>query len=263
MTTTETGQRRARTAAIWSLGDYAGLAELLLPAARALVARLDPDHDRRVVDVAAGTGNVAVLAARAGAQVTAVDIAPGMIEIGRRRTAHLDVEWVEADLQELPLPDGGADAVVSAFGLIFAPDPPAALRELRRLLAPNGRLLFAVWARCGFMADMEPIFAEHVPGYDPAASMLRWGARTRLEHWLAECFAPPAITEHRLSWAFDTPDRLTAFLRAHSPGHISIENAIGEQAADAMFAEIERVASLDGGAVELDLDYLVVEAVAR
>src|SRR5918911_1455931 len=99
---TDIAQIKARMAEVWGLGDYAKIAAELEPAARALVDACAVSAGQEVLDVAAGSGNVAVLAAREGARVVACDLAPGQVELGRRRTAAegLDVEWMVADAEE-------------------------------------------------------------------------------------------------------------------------------------------------------------------
>src|SRR5215211_7968128 len=114
---------------LWGLADYTGFAERLAPAAHALVDAAGPLDGRRVLDLAAGNGNVAVLAAAAGAQVTASDSSPRMVEMGRERTDG-SARWLQADVQDLPLPDGSIDVLLSSFGLIFAPNPELAVAQV-------------------------------------------------------------------------------------------------------------------------------------
>ena len=121
-----TEDRRAATAKLWGSADYSGLAQRLEPAADVLVDSAVLRSGERVLDVAAGTGNVAIRAAARGARVTAADIAPRMVQLGRERTGPA-VEWIEADVDDLPLPDGVIDVALSAFGVIFAPRPEVAL----------------------------------------------------------------------------------------------------------------------------------------
>ena len=137
MTSGATNQM-AGAGAMWGLADYPGLADRLAPAA-ALLADLVQPGDPRVLDLAAGTGNVAMRAARRGAAVTAADLSPRMVELGRARTAGLDVGWQVADAGDLPFENAAFDAVLSAFGIIFAPVPAAALAQARRVLASGGR----------------------------------------------------------------------------------------------------------------------------
>jgi 2-polyprenyl-3-methyl-5-hydroxy-6-metoxy-1,4-benzoquinol methylase len=124
---------------LWGLADYGALAARLAPAATALVGAVTPVVGRRVLDLAAGTGTVALMAAEQGARVSACDIAPRMVELGRQATieAGLTVDWREANAEALPWPDDSFDYVLSSFGLIFVPRPT---------IAPRGRPR-ASWAR--------------------------------------------------------------------------------------------------------------------
>jgi SAM-dependent methyltransferase len=131
----------------WSAGEYETTAAELAPAAEDVVARADPAPGEVVVDVACGTGNAALLAAGRGARVVGVDGAPRLLEVarGRARDAGLAVDFREGDLLALPVDDAAADVVLSVFGVIFAADPGAALREMRRILRPGARAFVTAW----------------------------------------------------------------------------------------------------------------------
>ena len=251
-------ERRAATAAHWGLADYSGLAQRLEPAADALIDAVAPKPGDRVLDVAAGTGNVAIRAAARGAQVTACDIAPRMVQLGRERTG-ASVTWIEADVEDLPLPDATVDVVVSAFGLIFAPRPEVALAQLRRVLVTGGRLAMTAWTADGCVAERARIVKNFVPA-DPAAADARsWGDPEALARRLATEFTEVRIERRSLPWHFDSGPALTAFLRAHSPAYVAAAHAAGDRAGE-MFAAIERHASPDGGPVRQEAEYLLALA---
>src|SRR5919199_5806028 len=155
-------QRRKAAAQLWGSADYSGLAQRLEPAADALVDAAVPQPGEHVLDAAAGTGNVAIRAAARGAQVIAADIAPRMVQLGRERTGPT-VEWIEADVEDLPLSDDSVDVVLSAFGVIFAPRPEVALAQLRRVLKPGGRLAVTAWTADGYIAQRAAIIKQFVP----------------------------------------------------------------------------------------------------
>src|SRR5215212_3686599 len=114
------------------MGDYNPIADLLRPAAQALLDGCAISAGQEVLDVAAGTGNLALLAAEEGAAVVASDLTPEMVEKGRARTeaAGVDVEWVVADAEDLPFEDDRFDCAGSVFGAMFAPRPELAAREM-------------------------------------------------------------------------------------------------------------------------------------
>jgi SAM-dependent methyltransferase len=114
---------------------------------RSLIADLAPHPGERLLDVGTGTGAVALRAARAGANVTGVDLAPALIDTARRlaRTAGLSIRFDVADAERLPYPDASFDVVCSVLGVVFAPDHTAATRELARVCRPAGRLGIVAW----------------------------------------------------------------------------------------------------------------------
>lgn len=251
--------RRAATAALWGLADYSGLANLLDPAAAALVDAAAPGAGDRVLDAAAGTGNVAVRAAARGARVTACDLTPRMVALGRERTGP-GVEWIEADVEDLPLPDATVDVGLSAFGVIFALRPEVALAQLRRVLVPGGRLGLTAWTIDGFIAERARIVREFIPPDPTAPDVLSWGDADVLERrFTTTGFTDARIERRSLPWHFDSGAALTAFLTAHSPAHVAARKAAGDRA-DEMVAAIERHASPDGGPVRVEAEYLLALA---
>jgi SAM-dependent methyltransferase len=254
-------EHQAATAALWGLADYFGLARLLEPAADALIEETAPGPGDRVLDVAAGTGNVALRAAARGARVTACDIAPRMVQLGRERTGP-GVVWIEADVEDLPLPDASVEVALSAFGVIFAPRPEVALVQLRRVLVPGGSLALTAWTADGCVAERARIVREFVPPDPAAPDALSWGDPDILERRLAREFTDVRIQRHSLPWHFDSGAALTAFLAVHSSSHVAAKRAAGDRAEE-MVAAIERHASPDGGPVRLDADYLLARARAR
>lgn len=157
-------QVKAGMRAMWAEGDWSAIAAHLDEAARALVVEcgLEPGH--QVLDVAAGNGNVTVWAARTGARVTATDLSPAMVEQGRQRcaTEGLDVQWREADMEELPFLDATFDLVLSAFGISFAPRLEVALGEMFRVVGPGGCVGLVDWTRDGWPAQIGAILQRHL-----------------------------------------------------------------------------------------------------
>ncbi|TNM48213.1 methyltransferase domain-containing protein [Nocardioides albidus] len=138
--------------ATYSSGDPEILARRQQPLAARLVEAAGIQPGERVVDIGAGTGNVAIEAARRGAVVTAVDLTPRQVETGRARCARegVAVDWQVADAEDLPLPDGSVDVVLSGFGIVYAARPDRAAAEVSRVLRPAGRLLFTAYPRDSF-----------------------------------------------------------------------------------------------------------------
>jgi SAM-dependent methyltransferase len=146
----------------WSLGHYEQTAAELEPVAEHVVSLASVRPGDRVLDLATGTGNAALVAARLGAAVTGLDAAPRLIDVARDRAdaegAH--VSFVVGDVQALPFGDGVFDVALSIFGLIFAPDPGRAFAEMIRVLKGSGRALLAVWIPAGPIDAMVGAFAR-------------------------------------------------------------------------------------------------------
>jgi ubiquinone/menaquinone biosynthesis C-methylase UbiE len=139
---------------MWSLGDYPRLAKVLEPHAEALARACRIRPGATVLDVAAGNGNFAVAAARRGAIVTASDLTPRMVELGRTRSAAggWHIEWAEADAEQLPFGDASYDLVASVFGAMFAPRPHLVASQLFRVVKPGGLVAMANYGLAGFSA---------------------------------------------------------------------------------------------------------------
>jgi SAM-dependent methyltransferase len=251
----------AGAARMWGLADYTGLAERLAPAS-ARLADLLPTGSGRVLDLAAGTGTLAAALAGRGAAVDAVDLSPRMVELGRTRTAGLDVTWHEGDAQQLTFPERAFDAVLSSFGMIFAPRPDRVLAEVHRVLRPGGTLAFTAWTSQGFMGAMTERMREWLPAPEGIPDPLDWSREPVLRTRLADAgFTAVRVERTTLPWHFDSGPAMTRFLRDHSPSHHASAAALGDRA-DEMFAAIEQLAAPDGGPVRVEAEYLVVDAVA-
>src|SRR5215212_4006361 len=155
-------------AALWGSGDWDAVARSMAPIHDRLTSALAPRPDERWLDVATGTGAVALRAARTGARVAGLDIAPSLIEVGRRKAAEgdLSIQFEVGDAERLPYGDASFDVVSSAHGVYFADDHAAAASELARVCRPQGRLGITVW-RSGGAGDE---FAEMVAKYEPTST---------------------------------------------------------------------------------------------
>lgn len=257
--TTDLSDYIAGARQMWGLADYTGLATRLAPASRELADRL-ADSPGRVLDLAAGTGSLSAEAARRSAAVDAVDLSPRMVELGRAATAGLDVTWQEMDAEQLSFADDTFDAVLSSFGMIFAPRPARVLEQVHRVLRPGGLLAFTAWTPAGFMGVMSERMRDWLPMSDGIDDPLDWGREPVLDARLrAAGFTGVRVDRTDLPWHFDSAAAMTRFLLDHSPAHHAAAAGLGDRAPD-MFAAIERLAAPDGGPVRLSAEYLVVTA---
>jgi SAM-dependent methyltransferase len=180
MPSPDTAQLRALTesgAATWSSGDFNEIARTLMPAAEDLVREADPAPGARLLDIACGSGNVALIAARRFCEVTGIDIAPNLIARARVRAKAegSTIDFQTGDAQALAFPDGSFDVVTSAFGIMFAPDQPTAAAEALRVCRPGGRIALANWMPEGFGRDFFSAHARYAPPPEGAPSPLVWG----------------------------------------------------------------------------------------
>ncbi|MEU7756819.1 class I SAM-dependent methyltransferase [Micromonospora sp. NPDC049171] len=253
----------------WAAGDYPAMARLLAPVAEAVVEAAAIRPDDRVVDVATGTGNAAVLAAQRGARTVGVDLEPALVELARRRAADagLAIDWRVGDASRLPLPDDSADVVLSVFGVMYANDHDAAARELSRVCAPSGRVLLAAWTPGSLMPAMGQVLGGYLPP-PPAggAPPSRWGDRELLDRYLAA--ADLRITSaavHRLGLGFPSADAATNLL-IDTAGHVVAERdrLRAESRWDALRADLRSFVGdrgvADGDRFRLELEYLLVTA---
>ena len=166
---------------MWGLGDYAELSEALRPAAEALADACAVSAGQEVLDVAAGDGNFAIACAREGASVVASDLSPGMVERGRARSERegYDIEWVEADVEDLPFEDGRFDCVGSVFGAMIAPRPRVTAEELFRVVRPGGTVGMTAWTPRGFSADLFRLGRSYAPPSGDPADVRRVVGRGR------------------------------------------------------------------------------------
>ena len=161
---------RSRTRETWAAGDWDGFAKYVAPVGAVALERGLIGPGMRLLDVGTGSGgNVAIPAALAGARVVGADLTPEMFPHARRRAAEagVEVEWVEADAQEMPFADASFDRVISTFGAMFAPDHARAAAELVRVCAPDGRIVMTTWVNDGFIGEMFKLTGSFMPPAPP------------------------------------------------------------------------------------------------
>ena len=184
-TTPEDQELKARHKAMWASGDYSEMVEtFLLPLGPRLVEACKISPGQRVLDVAAGTGNASLHAAERGADVVASDLTPSLLEAGRKRAEAqgLELEWTEADAENLPFPDEDFDVVMSSIGAMFAPHHQEVADELVRVCKPGGTIGLLSWTPEGMLGDlfrtMKPFAPPPPPGAQPPPL---WGSEDHLQ----------------------------------------------------------------------------------
>jgi ubiquinone/menaquinone biosynthesis C-methylase UbiE len=264
----EAGEVKARTRAVWAMGDYDPIADLLRPAAQSLLDACAISAGQEMLDVGAGTGNLALLAAEEGASVVASDLTPEMVEKGAARTeaAGVDVEWVVADAEELPFEDERFDCAASVFGAIFAPRPEVMIEELFRVVRPGNTVGLTAWGDYGLQAEMFQVFSEYRPPSDFPDPAL-WGDPAVAEERL-EPYANRVQTEKlTLPWEFDSWEDAWRIYSNNGP-LVAMRQAIGDEEFASVRERVEQVVkrhaggSLDGS-VSLPAEYLQIVARKR
>jgi SAM-dependent methyltransferase len=264
---------KARHRAMWALGDYPRLAADLLPElGRSLVEATGVGPGDRVLDVAAGSGNVAVLAAKAGASVVAGDLTPELFDAGRVRAASegVELEWREADAEALPFADGEFDVVLSCVGVMFAPHHQAAADELVRVCRPGGRIGLINWTPEGFIGQLFATMKPYAPPPPPGASPPPlWGREDHVTGLLGERVTDLRTERRTLTVdQFDRPEGFRDYFKAVYGPTIAVYRSLAEEperaaALDGELVELARRADRGQGSTVVDWEYLLLTATKK
>jgi SAM-dependent methyltransferase len=219
---------KARQKATWESGDFGQVAKFTMPTGEEFMSRIELWPGARVLDAACGTGNLATIAARRGCQVWGLDIASNLIAQARERAQResLAIDFTQGDVEAMPYEDASFDAVVSMFGVMFAPRPDVVIRELCRVAKPGGLIALANWTPTGFIGKMFEVFARHLPPPPGLPSPLLWGdeamVETRFNGSAQELQLTPRIARFR--FPFDPADTVDFFRRYYGPTQRAFSN---------------------------------------
>jgi SAM-dependent methyltransferase len=261
--TVQLDEFKTRQRAVWSAGDYDLLSARIAEVGELVVERAAVDSGTSVLDVACGTGNVSIPAARAGAQVTGLDLTPKLLEQARAKSeaAGLEIQWVEGDAEDLPFEDDSFERVVSTFGHMFAPRHRRVADEMIRVCRGGGRIVTATWAPEGTVGDTIRAGASFMPPPPEYASPpLLWGT----EDHVREMFVGAAKGfefERHVNWIeADSLEEFSDFFLDNFPTTVTAKAMLGER-----FAELrEQMISIwrdaneaDDGRFRLPQEYLL------
>ena len=188
---TDIGAMKQQARATWASGDFDAVATLIWEAGGVAAAAAECGPGDRVLDIAAGSGNAAIQAAQRGASVVASDLTPELFAPGRRRAqaAGVELDWIEADAEDLPFADASFDVALSTFGIMFAPRQSVAAAELARVVRPGGRIALCSWQPAGFVGEMFATIASFVKPPPPVeAPPVRWGTEEGAHALLDDAF---------------------------------------------------------------------------
>lgn len=251
----------------WSEGDFAMVAGIVMMVAEDLTEALDVVPDEQVLDVACGSGNGALAAARrAWGNTVGADFVPALLERGRERAAadRLDVEFIEADATDLPFEDGRFDVVMSIFGAMFAADQEKAAAELLRVCKPGGRIGMANWVPDSGVGKMFKTIAKHAPPPPGVQSPLRWGTEEGLRELFGDGVSELRVERRASRQAFRNADHFLDFFRTYfGPTKVAYER-VGSEGEEALTADLhtylEESNTAGERALVLEPEYLQVVA---
>jgi len=246
----------------WASGDYAKIGVTLQIVGEELAEALNLNPDSRVLDVAAGNGNATLAFARRWCKVTSTDYVDALLGQGRARAAAeaLDVSFQVADAEALPFQDDAFDAVVSTFGVMFAPNQSQAASELVRVCRSGGKIGLANWTPDSFVGRLFKTIGKHLPPPVGVKSPALWGSGD----WLDQTFAGHAlsITPKAFVFRYRTPAHFVEFFRTfYGPVHkafLALDPA-GQTALDAdLHAIVTALNTARDGTMRVASDYAEV-----
>jgi len=207
---------KARQQATWAAGDFGIVGTTLQIVGESLCEAIDLRSGSKVLDVAAGNGNCSLAAARRWCDVTSTDYVASLLEDGRRR-AHaerLPMQFQEADAEALPFADGAFDAVLSSFGVMFAPNHSRAASEMVRVCRSKGRIGLANWTPRGFIGQLFKVVGQHVPPPPALTPPSRWGVEDYLEQLFGGSASDIHTTPRDFMFRYRSPQHWVDVFRA-------------------------------------------------
>jgi SAM-dependent methyltransferase len=234
MNTPDFNAIKGRQMTAWSSGDYAVIGTTLQLVGEQLAEACDLRFDERVLDVAAGNGNATLAAARRGCKVTSTDYVAALLDRAaeRARAERLEVRFQAADAEALPFDDASFDAVLSTFGVMFAPDHATAASELARVCRPGGRIGLANWTPTGFIGQLFKVLGRHVPPPAGVQPPSLWGVEAHLRELFGERAASVTATPRQFNFRYRSAAHFIEVFRTwYGPVHKAFASLPPEGAA--------------------------------
>jgi SAM-dependent methyltransferase len=236
---------KARQQKTWASGDYGAVAALIHPMSEDLARAADLSAGSRVLDVATGTGNAAIAAARCLCTVTGIDYVPELLERARARAAaeHLPIDFVEGDAEALPSGDGEWDAVFSVVGVMFAPNQEQTAAELTRVCRPGGTIALANWTPDGFLGDLFRTIGRRVPPPPGVRAPVEWGSEPRLRELFGDRVRDLRVTPREFVFRFRSPGEFADYFRVHYGPTLKAFEALDEDHGKLLYADLVELVS--------------------
>ena len=254
--------------AVWMAGDFGQIAAYSAAEAENFIARLNIPAGAAVLDIACGTGNTSIPAAKTGASVTGVDIATNLLEQARRRAAaeKLEIRFEEGDAEELPFPDNSFDVVLTMFGAMFAPRPERVAAEMIRVCKPGGLIAMANWTPEGFVGKTFRVTAKLVPP-PPLPPPVLWGDEATVRQRLGDGkLSHLRCTRQHVHFAYPlSPKETVDFFRRYFGPTQAAFSRLDEPGQTELAAQLESLwnehNTAKDGTTEVKAEYLEVQAV--
>ena len=265
--TPEMENLKGKLRGMWIAGDFGEIAKSIEHGAVEFVGRLNLTPGMKVLDVACGTGNLAIPAAKTGADVTGIDIAPNLIEqaIERANAEGVEAKFEVGDAEALPYADGEFDVVMTMFGAMFAPRPDVTAAELKRVTKPGGLIAMANWTPEAFTGQMFKTGAKHVPPPPGMPSPVQWGSEDVVRERLGDGISDLKVTRRKImfKYPFGPAEVVEHFRKYFGPTQKAFE-ALDESAQEAMRSDLvalwESSNQSTDGTTNVESEYLEVLA---
>jgi len=260
---------KARQQAAWGSGDYAVIGTTLQIVGEALAEACDLCCDERVLDVAAGNGNATLAAARRGCTVTSTDYVASLLERGaeRARAERLDVRFQVADVEALPFADAAFDAVLSTFGVMFAPDHAKSAAEMARVCRPGGRLGMANWTPEGFIGQLFKVLGRHVAPPAGVTPPSMWGVEAHVRQLFGARVASVTAVPKTFQFRYRSATHFVDVFRTwYGPTHKAFASLPADKADELrrdLIALLDRSNRASPGSLVVPSDYLEIVVTLR
>ena len=260
---------KRRQQATWSSGDYHMIGTQLQIVSELLIEALDVRSTERVLDVATGSGNAALAAARRSCDVVGVDYVPSLLARARRRAdaEGLPAAFVEGDAEALPFADGEFDVVASVFGAMFAPNQELTAAELARVTRPGGRIGLVAHTPDGFIGQLFRTIGRHVPPPAGLRSPILWGTEPRLRELFDGQIAELRAEKRHYVFRYRSPEAYLEYWRRFYGPTLKAFEAVGEDGSEALEQDLLQLIATfnraDDGTMVVPSEYLEAVIVTR
>lgn len=257
---------KAKQQKTWASGDYGAVAALIHPMAEETVQAADLSAGIEVLDVAAGTGNAAIAAARSGARVIASDYVPELLARARERAdaEHLPLTIEIADAENLPYADGRFDAVISVVGAMFAPDQERVAAELTRVCRSGGTIAMANWTPDGFIGEMFRTVGRRVPPPPGIRGPVEWGSEARVRELFGDRVTDVRTERREFIFRFTSPEHFADYFREHYGPTLKAFEALGPDGGKPLYDDlvelVSRYNTAEDGTARIPSAYLQIVA---